>query len=85
MKVRIKFLIFQNKEVDEELESEQEFTNATELALALTRFAAQESAVRFHPSVMVLYTSDGPRLNMPSAQQGYGPATNVVIKKIAII
>jgi|GEM_PF-1724691 len=85
MKVGITFMIFQNGQLDEELKIEQEFPSPWALVKTLTKFAAQESAMRLDPHVMPLYTKDTVGFEMPKAQQGYGPATNVVLKEIHYI
>jgi hypothetical protein len=85
MLFRIIYLIFQNNRLSRTVEATQEFSDAGQLAQALARFAAQESAMRFNPKVMSLYTGAGPSLNLPPNQEGYGPQTNVVIKEIVPI
>jgi len=83
MKVSFKFLVFQNGVLAEELGSEQEFTDAQGLAQALAKFAAQESGVRLDPQVRPIYTSSGPAVELPSARDGYGSTTNVVIQEMS--
>jgi hypothetical protein len=82
MKFKIVIWVFQNGRFDEELTFDQEFRSELEIAQAFARFAAQESVMRLDPMVYPLYAGDGPRLNLPSAHQGYGPSTNLVIKTV---
>ncbi|MFH1146019.1 MAG: hypothetical protein V1707_03605 [bacterium] len=84
-KFRLKFLIFQNGRMVEELETEQDFTDDMQLIQALVNFAAHESVVRLEPQVRVLYINGGHTISLPSARDGYGPATNVVIKEIVTL
>ena len=81
MRLKIKLLIFQEGEMDEEVEIEQEFPNLTDILEALKHFAARESAMSLKPQVLEIW-SDGPKINLPASKQGYGPMTNLVIKEI---
>lgn len=85
MRCKFLFLIFQNGKVDEEKETIQEFADTAQLAQAIVKFAASESPLRLNPSVTLIYDGEGPSITLPRARQGYGPATNVVIKEVTVL
>lgn len=83
LRVKISFIIFQRGHLTERAETQQVFTDAFQLAQALVKFVAQESAVRLDPQVTLVYNNgDEPFIDLPPATVGYEPGTNVVIEKI---
>ena len=85
IKVGITFMVFQNNKLDEEVEITQEFPSWWALIKTITKFAAQENAMRLDPLVRPLYTQETVSFNLPPLRQGYGPGTNIVLKEIHYI
>ena len=83
MKYKFEVLVFQNGMLDEVGETPvHEFTDAAELAEALIYFAAWQSGMRLNPHVLPLW--DGPpKIRLPNPQQGLGPETYFVIRRVA--
>ncbi len=80
LKFRFTFLVFQDGNLTEETSVEQVFNNVQEMATILAKFAAIQSSVRNHPSVIPIY--NGKMLEMPPVTDGFGPGTVLVIKEV---
>jgi hypothetical protein len=85
MLFKFMFLIFQNGRFTEELVTYQHFADYDQLILALVRFCAMQSSMRLSPKIRRIYMGSGPDINLPKAQDGYGPETFVVIKEITAL
>lgn len=85
MKVKFIVAIFQEGKVDEVKGFEQEFADPQELARALVKFAATESALRLDPGIQMIFANWTEDIHLPSARRGYGPRTNVIIEQITFL
>ncbi len=87
MKFRFVLLIFTGESglPTAETEFAQEFVDSTELAIAMTRFAASQSGVRGRYKVMDVYRKEGPCLRLPDPCKKYGPEAFFVIKEVTAL
>lgn len=80
MKCKFKILVFQNGELDEEVETKvHEFPDAITLGNEMAKFAAVNSAVRFHQAIREI---EMPKIQEPFISQGLGPETYLIIKEV---
>lgn len=79
--MKFTFLIFQEGQPDEEIQTIVEFEDATELAKEMARLAAHNSIVFTHPMVRRL-SPPGKILSRVNPRKGIGKGTAILVKEV---
>ncbi|OHA18648.1 MAG: hypothetical protein A2664_00265 [Candidatus Taylorbacteria bacterium RIFCSPHIGHO2_01_FULL_46_22b] len=85
LKFKFTFIVIENGNYVGKTSCEQTFSDTTELAQVLAKFAAIQSAARLHQMVVPLYTGGllgRSMLTMPQVEGGLGPNTVLVITDV---
>ena len=82
--MRFKMLVFQNGQLDEEVETaDHSFQDELDLAKAMAGFAAMQTAVRVHSQVMPHHQPKGSTIiHPPPVRLGLGPDTILIISEV---